>query len=354
MIKLGSKTITRISSPYIIAEIGVNHEGSLSKAFELIHAAKESGADAAKFQTYKAEKLASVNSPSYWDLNMEPTTSQFELFKKYDSFSVDDYFKCYEECNKQGIDFLSTPFDFDAVDFLNPLMPFFKIASADITNLPFLKYIASFGKPVVFSTGASTISEINNALSTLKNNGCDSIVPLHCVLSYPTAHSDANLNMINFLLDSYPDLIIGYSDHTLADSDMNILSAAYLKGARVIEKHFSLDKSIPGGDHLHSMDPSDLKLFIDKLSFFDDISGSYERHVLECEKLSRLNARRSICVSKAITAGDIFSTENLTIKRPGHGLSPEFFDSVIGKASTVDLAIDDLLYEKHVDGVILK
>lgn len=348
MIKSNITNISRSSGFYLIAEIGVNHEGSLSKALELIHAAKEGGANAAKFQTYKASKLASVNSPSYWDLNMEPTTSQFELFKKFDSFTNDDYYRCFEECQRLDIDFLSTPFDFDAVDFLDPLMPFYKVASADITNIPFLKYIASKSKPVVFSTGASNISEIDLAVNTLKSSGCKSIIPLHCVLSYPTFNTDANLNMINFLMDFYPDLIIGYSDHTLADNDMTVLTSAYIKGARIIEKHFTLDKSIHGGDHLHSMDPLDLKRFTNNLHHLNDILGSYNRDVLECEKLSRLNARRSICVSSNIKKGDKFSYDNLTIKRPGHGLSPIYFDDVIGKVSSSDLFVDDLLYDYNV------
>ena len=176
---LGKKRITRDSIPYVIAEIGVNHEGKLSQALELIDLAKEGGADAAKFQTYKAEKLASKYSPAYWDTKKEPTLSQFELFKKYDSFNEKDYKKLANHCEDINIDFISTPFDSEAVDYLEPIIPFYKIASADITNKPMLKQIAAKNKPIVLSTGASNLSEIKEAVSIIESNGCKNYALLH-------------------------------------------------------------------------------------------------------------------------------------------------------------------------------
>ena len=201
-IKLGNQIIDDITPPYIIAEIGVNHEGSLEKAKELIELAKEGGANAAKFQTYKADTIASVNSPAYWDRSMESTASQHELFQKYDCFDEKDYIALCEHCHKVGIEFLSTPFDEVAVDFLDPLMPFFKIASADITNIPFLRKIAFKQKPVLLSTGASNQAEIDLAISELQKYGCKDLCLLHCILNYPTLNENANLDMINGLQES--------------------------------------------------------------------------------------------------------------------------------------------------------
>ena len=258
---------------YIIAEAGLNHNGSIAKAKELILSAKKSGASGVKFQTYKAEKIASKDSPSYWDLNMEPCINQYELFKKHDKFTDDDYLECAKYANSIGIDFLSTPFDSDAIDFLDPLVPFHKVSSSDITNTPFLRKIASKGKPVILSTGASTIPEIEQALNTLHNGGCDSVILLHCILNYPTDFSDANLNMMHSLSNAFPQYHIGLSDHTLADENMLVLTSAYTMGARVIEKHFTYNKEERGGDHMHSMDEDDLLKFTENVKFINNLLG---------------------------------------------------------------------------------
>jgi sialic acid synthase SpsE len=230
-VTLGSYIVAPGKLPYVIAEIGVNHEGDLGLARTLIELAKEGGADAAKFQSYKASRIASRHSPAYWDTSKEPTRSQFELFSKYDRFGAAEYAALAEHCHKVGIDFLSTPFDADAVDFLEPLVPFYKVASADINNVPLLRQIAAKGKPVVLSTGASTLAEIDTAVEELARAGCGNPVLMHCVLNYPTNNSDAHLNMIAGLRRAYPQLLVGYSDHTLPDERMLILTAAWLKGA---------------------------------------------------------------------------------------------------------------------------
>lgn len=343
-IKLGERIIYQDSKPYIIAEIGVNHEGSIEKAKEMICLAKEGGANAAKFQSYKAESLASKHSPSYWDLKKEPTRSQYKLFKKYDSFGEKQYVELAEYCSEVGIDFISTPFDAAAVDFLDPLVPFFKIASADITNVPFLRKIAAKGKPVVQSTGASTLDEIHHAAETLNNSGCDSITLLHCILNYPTPNKNAHLGMITGLREAFPDLIIGYSDHTLPDDNMIVLTAAYLLGARVIEKHFTFDKTLPGNDHYHAMDINDLKQFVKRLETVGELLGPDTKKMpILSENISRKNARRSIVLSQDIKAGTELTEYIITCKRPGTGISPLHWDDVIGRKVNRDLEEDHIL-----------
>lgn len=343
-IKLGKTLINQDSSPYIIAEIGVNHEGSLDKAKELIELAKEGGAHAAKFQTYKAKTLAAKNSPSYWDLTKEPTTSQFELFKKYDGFGEKEYIELAEHCKRHNIEFVSTPFDAKAVDFLASLVPFFKIASADLTNTPFLRQIAKYNKPIILSTGCATLGEIDYAIDTLIKGGCDQIALLHCILNYPTPNEFANLKMIEHLAHSYPEFVIGYSDHTLPDAEMRSLLTSYLLGARIIEKHFTNDKTLPGNDHYHAMDKQDCLNFILRVKQIEILIGnSTIKQPLLSEQLSIKNARRSIVIVGGVKKGEKLSEKNITYKRPGTGISPIHWDDIIGKSVTKDLDDDHIL-----------
>jgi len=342
-IKLGDYLVNDDNAPYVIAEIGVNHEGSMDKAKELISLAKEGGAHAAKFQSYKANTLASKNSPAYWDLNKEKTTSQYELFKKYDNFSEKEYIDLAEHCNLVGIDFLSTPFDDAAIEFLDPLVPFYKIASADLTNIPFLRKIASKNKPIVLSTGASTPVEIDMAVQEIQSQTNSDIALLHCILNYPTDYENANLNMILGLRKLFPDVVVGYSDHTLPDFCMNILTASYMKGARIIEKHFTHDKTLPGNDHYHAMDVNDLKTYSKQIKFIRKAEGHLSKTYLETESISRKNARRSIVLTKDVKVGEIVDESMLTYKRPGTGISPQYWDDVIGMRFNKDLEDDHVL-----------
>ena len=343
-VQLGSRAITATSRPYVIAEIGVNHEGSLERAKELIYLAKEGRADAAKFQTYKAASLASKNSPSYWDLSAEPTESQYELFKKYDNFGESEYLELSKYCNEVGIDFLSTPFDAESIDFLDPLMAYYKIASADINNVPFLRQVGGKKKPVVLSTGASTLDEIKFAVGCLESSGCPSVVLLHCVLNYPTPNEFAHLGMIDSLKAAFPSHLIGYSDHTLPDATMRVLKSAVLLGSQVIEKHFTFDKTLQGNDHYHAMDVSDLKRFAEELDFLEEILGSdRQKKPLDSEAISRDNARRSIVLKTSIAAGRIITEEMITYKRPGTGISAADWDAVIGMRVCRDLEDDHVL-----------
>jgi N-acetylneuraminate synthase len=342
-IKLGSRTLRAGDPPYVIAEIGVNHEGDIRLAMQLIELAKEGGADAAKFQSYKAGKIASKSSPAYWDTSKEPTRSQFALFSKYDKFGSKEYEKLAAHCQRVGIDFLSTPFDAGAVEFLDPLVPFFKIASADITNVPLLRQVAAKGKPVVVSTGASTLGEIDVAVAILSAAGCTNPVLLHCILNYPCLNAHANLNMIQGLIRAFPNNVIGYSDHTLPDERMLVLSAAWLKGAQVIEKHFTHDKTLPGNDHYHAMDVNDLRKFRENLSLLQVVLGQTHKQPLPEEEPAREHARRSIVLDRPLRAGQVIAEADLTYKRPAHGVSPLFWDQVIGRKIARDLDEDHVL-----------
>lgn len=331
----------KFERPYIIAEAGVNHEGSMELARRLIDEAAEGGADAIKFQTYRASTLASKNSPSYWDLSKEPTTSQYELFKKHDSFWKNEFENIKKYCDEVGIEFMSTPFDKESAYFLNDLMDVYKISSSDITNKPFIKYICQFNKPVILSTGASFLHEIAEAVEWIESND-NPLALLHCVLNYPTADENAALGMIPALQKIFPEKIIGYSDHTMP-GNMDMLHSASLLGARILEKHFTFNKNLPGNDHYHAMDKNDLKIFNQRIT--DTIAAIGEMKVcsLPDEAIARKNARRSLVTARAIPSGKIIDAEDLTFKRPAYGISPRDYDEVIGMKARIDLDEDVIL-----------
>jgi N-acetylneuraminate synthase len=229
-------------------------------------------------------------------------------------------------------------------------MTFFKIASADLTNTPLLRQVAETGKPVVLSTGASTSDEIRGAVETLRIAGCSELSLLHCVLNYPTADENAHLGMITGLRRDYPEVVIGYSDHTVPDDSMTALLTAYLLGARVIEKHFTHDKTLPGNDHYHAMDVGDLRTFVRNVGRVHVMIGSgSEKEPVETEEISRLNARRSIVLDADVHAGEVLSENVLTYKRPGTGVSPVHWDAVIGRRAARDLEKDHVLQWADLD-----
>lgn len=345
-----------MKKPYFIAEVGVNfYDTAKSLNISPLEAAKlyileasKSGADAVKFQSYKADTIVSKKSPAYWDMTKEPTTTQHGLFKKHDSFDRDDYMLLCEYAKTLNIDFMSTPFDFASADYLDEMIDIYKISSSDLSNIPFIEYIAKKGKPIYISTGAAYISEIDRALRAIQGAGCKEICLLHCVLSYPTKNEDANLNMIKHLKDSFPNVEIGYSDHTMPDETMTILSTAYLLGATVIEKHFTLDKSLPGNDHYHAMDPVDLEKAVNNFKTIDSVLGQYEKTVLKCEEVPRREARRSLVLTRTMKMGEIISENDIMIKRPGTGISPEHIDIVVGRRLNQDCEEDTVLLWEHV------
>lgn len=330
---------TSLRTPLVIAEAGVNHEGDMDLAKRLIDEACEGGAHAIKFQTYKAGTIASKKSPAYWDLNQEPTTSQYELFKKYDKFWKGEYEELKKHCDAAGIEFLSTPFDTQSAEFLNDLMDVFKISSSDISNKPFIRFLCGFDKPIILSTGAAHLWEIHEAVSWIDEFGTD-LALLHCVLNYPTMNENAQLGGIAALAQAFPDRVIGYSDHTLP-GDMKIMEIATLLGARIIEKHFTFDKTLPGNDHYHAMDKEDLKRFFEQLAIIRSAVGEFAISAQESEAPARTNARRSLVSARAIPAGKVIQPEDLTWKRPASGVSPRFFDDVVGMSASCDIEEDD-------------
>jgi len=346
------------SKPYIVAELGVNYYdiakdmniSNMDAAKLMIKEAAAHGANAVKFQSYKAEALASSNSPAYWDISKEPVKSQYRLFKKFDKFGSREYGELAKCAKKEKVDFMSTPFDAEAVDYLDKLVSKFKVASADITNLPLLKKIASKGKPMILSTGASTIKEIREALSVIEKESASlPITLLHCVLSYPTNYSDANLNRIKILAQEFPKQDIGYSDHTAPDRSMLTLTTACLLGAKLLEKHFTLNKALPGNDHYHAMDPDDLSSLASNLNLLEDLLSAEEKNYLSCEKQARESARRSIVLAQDVKKGEMLTVKKLAIKRPGTGIPPKQFVSIIGKKAARNLKKDDILKTEDVE-----
>ena len=331
----------QIKTPYIIAEAGVNHEGSMDLAKRLINEAAEGGAQAIKFQSYKADTIASKDSPYYWDITKEPTRSQHELFKKYDKFWKKEFEQLKTYCDKTGIEFLSTPFDVESARFLNELMPVYKISSSDITNFNFIDLICDFKKPIILSTGASHLWEIQEAVDRIENKG-NKLCLMHCVLNYPTQNKNANLGMIRGLRDKFPQHITGYSDHTLPQG-MEVIHSAVLLGAPLIEKHFTHDKSLPGNDHYHAMDMTDLKEFWRRWKFTEELIGTSKITALPEEEPARRNARRSLVALRAIDAGKKIEAADLTWKRPAHGISAKHFEDLIGKTAKTAISEDTVL-----------
>lgn len=335
----------------MIAEMGVNFYDTanalgispLDAAKLYIDKAAEAGIDCAKFQSYKAETIVSKNSPAYWDTTKEATKTQYELFQKYDHFGEEEYRELCEYTHAKGMDFTSTPFDYASADYLEDMVDFYKISSSDLSNLPFIRYIGAKGKPVYMSVGAAYLSEVDTAIRTLKESGCIDIVIFHCVLSYPTDPKDANLRVIETLKRDFPDVRIGFSDHVAPDATMMTLAVAYMLGAEVIEKHFTLDKTLPGNDHYHAGDPGDFKRAIANFGWIDMVLGNGEKTVLACERVPRREARRSLVLTRDIKAGEIISAEDIMAKRPGTGISPEYAEIVVGRTVKRDLEEDTIL-----------
>lgn len=338
----------------LVAEIGVNYydiavENKISPmeaAKLMIDKAVIAGIHAVKFQTYKAETLASKNSPYYWDIKEEPTDSQYKLFKKFDSFGIKEYEELASYCESKNIEFLSTPFDINSADYLEPLMNVYKISSSDLNNLNFIEYQAKKNKPIILSVGASNLDEIKRSVATIRKFNDKPLVLMHCVLEYPTPYEHANLQKIVTLKKEFSDLIIGYSDHTKPDNDYQVLKTAYNLGAVIIEKHYTLNKKLKGNDHYHAMDDVDAKKIIEGMEFIDKIRGNGELVCLDSEKKARENARRSLVAAKPIKKGEKITADMLTWKRPGTGINADRYNEIIGKTAAVDIVEDTVLKDE--------
>lgn len=327
---------------FIIAEAGVNHNGSLKLAKKLVDEAKNAGVDCIKFQTFIAENIVSKTAvkAEYQKQNTNNSSeSQYNMLKKLE-LSFPDFIELNNYCKAKNIQFLSTAFDFDSIDFLSSLdMNVWKIPSGEITNLPYLIKIANLGKDVILSTGMSTMEDIQNALSVLKTNGAGNITVLHCTTEYPAPFTDVNLKAMLTIKDEF-NVNIGYSDHT---KGIEIPISAVALGATVIEKHFTLDKNMQGPDHKASLEPYELKKMVESIRNVESALGDGIKRLAESEKKNISVARKSIIAKRDIKKGEIFTQENLTVKRPGNGISPMKWFEILGQEAIKDFKEDELI-----------
>ena len=327
-------------SVYIIAEAGVNHNGSFELACKLVDAAKAAGADCIKFQTFKSQNLVSHNAQKA-DYQKDTTGegSQIDMLKKLE-LSYDEFIALKKYCDNVGICFLSTPFDFESIDFLNSIdMPFWKIPSGEVTDYPYLVALAKTEKPIVMSTGMCSMDEIQSALDILRENGTKDIKLLHCNTEYPTPFEDVNLFAMKTMKD-YFGLEVGYSDHT---KGIEVPIAAVALGASIIEKHFTLDRNMDGPDHKASLEPDELTRMINSIRNIEKSLGSADKAASPSEIKNKAVARKSIVAKTNIKAGDVLSEDNITVKRPGLGISPMRWNEVLGTKAVRDFEEDELI-----------
>lgn len=327
-------------SVYIIAEAGVNHNGSFELACKLVDAAKATGVDCIKFQTFKSKNLVSHSAQkAEYQKATTGDSSQQDMLKKLE-LSYDDFIALKEYCDKVGITFLSTPFDFDSIDFLNSIdMPFWKVPSGEVTNLPYLLALAKTAKPVVMSTGMCEMTEIEAAINVLKENGTKEIKLLHCNTEYPTPFEDVNLKAMKTMRDVF-GLEVGYSDHT---KGIEVPVAAVALGATVIEKHFTLDRNMEGPDHKASLEPDELAAMVSSIRHIEKALGSGDKSPSPSEKKNITVARKSIVAKRDIKAGEELTVESITVKRPGTGISPMKWFDVLGTKAIRDFTEDELI-----------
>ena len=327
-------------SVYIIAEAGVNHNGDINLAYQLVDAAKAAGVDCIKFQTFKSENLVSHTAQkAEYQKAATGDSSQQDMLKQLE-LSFGEFVSLKEYCDRKGICFLSTPFDFESIEFLNSIeMPFWKIPSGEVTNYPYLVALAKTGKPVVMSTGMCEMQEIEDAIAVLRENGASDIKLLHCNTEYPTPYEDVNLRAMKTLRDAF-GVEVGYSDHT---KGIEVPIAAVAMGATVIEKHFTLDRNMEGPDHKASLEPQELKQMVDSIRHIEAALGSGDKRPSPSEKKNMAVARKSIVAAKRIKAGDILTEENITVKRPGNGICPMRWKEVLGTRAVRDFEEDELI-----------
>ncbi len=327
-------------SAYIIAEAGVNHNGSLELACKLADAAKQAGVDCVKFQTFKTEKLVSgYAQKAEYQKSMDRDNLQCDMLKRLE-LTYDEFIELKWYCDKIGICFLSTPFDLDSIEFLDSMgMPFWKIPSGEVTNYPYLVALARTQKPVVMSTGMCEMIEIEEAIRVLKDNGTKDIQLLHCNTEYPTPFEDVNLRAIETMKDTF-GYEVGYSDHT---KGIEIPIAAVAIGAAIIEKHFTLDRSMKGPDHKASLEPDELKQMVHSIRNIEKAIGNGIKTPSPSEKKNIAVARKSIVAKKSIKTGEVLTEDNITVKRPGLGLNPMRWKAVLGTKAVKDFEEDELI-----------
>ena len=344
-IKIGKKTIGKSYPCFIIAEAGVNHNGQIKLAKKLIDAAVNAGADAVKFQAFKTEELVIKNADivEYAEKNIGKKTSQFNLLKNL-SLNYKDFIILKKYCDKKNIIFLATPHSFDAIDFLDDLVPAFKFGSGDITNIPSLKYAAKKHKPMILGTGMATMKEVKDAINAINSTGNKNIIALHCTTNYPCPIEEVNLRAMTTMKKELKCLV-GYSDHTLVIT-VPIMSVTL--GAVILEKHLTLDKKLSGPDHKASLEPNEFKQMVIEIRNVEKAMGNFEKKPTKSEKNIINYVRKSIVANQDIIKGTKINRSMIAIKRPGTGLPPTKLDKIINKKAKRYITKDELF---HLDMV---
>lgn len=329
------------NSVFIISEAGVNHNGDINIAKKLIDKAKWAGVDAIKFQTFKSEKLVTnyAQMADYQKHNIGNTYSQFEMLKKLE-LSFENFTELKKYCDEKGLMFLSTPFDFESADFLQKLgIAAFKISSGDLTNIPLLEHISSFKKPIILSSGMSNLGEIEEAICAAKFAYNNEVAVLHCTSNYPAEYNTVNLNAMSTIKNAF-NLTVGYSDHT---KGITIPVAAAALGAKIIEKHFTLDKNMEGPDHKASLEPEELKDMVQSIRKVEEAFGDGIKRHDPCETDTMKVARKSIVAARDIKQGEVIKLNDMDFKRPGTGTAPKFYKDILDKKALRDIKIDEQL-----------
>lgn len=334
--KIRNKLIGEEEQCFIIAEAGVNHNGSINLAKRLIDAAKDAGADAVKFQTFKAEEIVSLKSKKADYQYRAKEKTQYEMLKNLE-LSFDEFLELKKYCDNKGIEFMSTPYDIESVRFLDEIVNRFKIASADLINKPLIEAIAKTGKQIILSVGMATLGEIERTISWINDIGNTNIILLHCTTSYPTPYDQVNMNVLGTLKRAFA-LPVGYSDHTLG---IEIPIMAVSMGAKVIEKHFTLDRTMEGPDHFASAEPDELKKMVKGIRNVEKAFGSERKEITNEEKKNILFMRRSVHASRDIKEGEIIKEDNIKIVRPFDGIAPWFLDIILGKKIKTNVKKDE-------------
>lgn len=348
MIETSDINIGENTPTFIIAEAGVNHNGSIEKAKKLIDAAVEAGVDAVKFQTFNTDKLVTKKAPkaNYQNETTDKDESQYNMLKKLE-LSKKDHMILLDYCSEKNIKFMSTPFSFDTVDLLEEIgIDIYKIGSSDTNNLPLLKYIASKNKMIILSTGMSNLTEVSEAVDTIKETGNNNLILLHCISNYPAEYENINLKVMNTMKKAF-DLIIGYSDHTLG---IEVPIAAVAMGAKVIEKHFTLDKNMEGPDHKASLNPEELKQMVSSIRNIEKSLGDSIKKPTTNEIDNKNTVRKSLVINKKMNKNEVIKKENIEIKRPGTGIKPKFLDIINGMKLIRDVKEDQILVWEDFKG----
>jgi sialic acid synthase SpsE len=349
-VNIGGRTVGGDAPAYIIAEAGVNHQCDMQMARRMIDEAAAAGADAIKFQTYRTETLTTRWAPRYWE---DPPTdeTQFTYFKNSDDFGREEYEELFEYSREKDIEWLTTPFDLEAVQWMSDLgMAAFKIASADLTDWPLIDAAAENNVPLIVSTGGSTLDEIHEMVDHCREIGNEQVILLHCILSYPAPLEEMNLRRISRLIDEFPDMIIGLSSHVIPTPCVVVPTAAVALGAKVVEVHFTLDTDMEGVDHTLSVDPEMLAGMVDNIRTVEASLGSEEITVLPCEESARKYARRSIIAAVDIPEGTVIERDHLIMKRPGTGVPPTEMQQMIGRTTVNAVEEDQLVTWDDVEG----